>query len=198
MTKVKVIVAVAALALWGCTSYHDVVKEYPQYLINNQGASHLPTTSAASNYTMTPATQTHHYEFRSRQAGGRNVWVVEFGRLLEHTLESRDVQGAFGRLTRAGANDPRADLLVFDLQRYEFVDMGAHVALKVSHVRQGVEVFTRIYQADGDTQGGKMFWGGAYAMQNAVHQSTKHAVDEILRRLIADLNAPGRAAARNP
>jgi len=34
-----------------------------------------------------------------------------------------------------------------------------------------------------------MFWGGAFAQRNAVQQSTKHALDEILRQLITDLNA---------
>ena len=34
-----------------------------------------------------------------------------------------------------------------------------------------------------------MFWGGAFAMKNAVQQSTKLAIDNILRQLIADLNA---------
>ena len=33
-----------------------------------------------------------------------------------------------------------------------------------------------------------MFWGGAFAQKNAVQQSTKLAIDEILRQLIADLN----------
>lgn len=33
-----------------------------------------------------------------------------------------------------------------------------------------------------------MFWGGVFAQKNAVQQSTKLALDEILRQLIADLN----------
>lgn len=185
----KILLAAVALALWGCSIHHDVVAEYPQYLANNRGEARLPTTTAASNYALTPTTQTHHYEFRSSRAGYANVWVVEFGRLLDFTLQSPDVQGAFGRLIRTEPADPRGDKLVFDLQRYEFTDMGAHVTLQVSHVREGQRLFSRVYSASGDTQGGKVFWGGAFAMQNAIHQSTKHAVDEILRQVIADLNA---------
>jgi len=191
-----VIVAVAALALWGCSIHHDVVADYPQYLINNQGESHLPTTQAAQKYQLTPQTAAHHYEFRSGRAGYANVWVVEFGRLLDHTLQSRDVQSAFGRLVAARPGEPQDGLLVFDLMGYEFTDMGAHVSLRITHVRQGTQVFTRVYQSSGDAQGGKVFWGGAFAMKNAVQQSTKRALDEILRALIADLNAPVRSAAR--
>jgi len=32
-----------------------------------------------------------------------------------------------------------------------------------------------------------MFWGGGFAMKNAVQQSTKDAIDKVLTRLIADL-----------
>jgi hypothetical protein len=183
-------VAFVGLALGsGCTFTHDVVQDYPQYLINNQGESHLPRTSAASTYALTPATRSHHYEFRSALAGYANLWVVAFGQLLEVTLQSRDVQLAFGGLTPPGAEDPQAGTLVFDLQSYAFEDMGAHVTLQVSHRRAGAELFSKLYTADGSSQGSKMFWGGAFAMKNAVQQSTKQALDDILRQLIADLNA---------
>lgn len=33
-----------------------------------------------------------------------------------------------------------------------------------------------------------MFWGGAFAQKNAVQQSTMQAINEILVRLIEDLN----------
>jgi hypothetical protein len=59
-------------------------------------------------------------------------------------------------------------------------------------------VFEKIYQADGATQGGKMFWGGAFAMKNAVQQSSKLAIDSILRQLINDLNAQSSTHAAAP
>ena len=109
--------------------------------------------------------------------------------MLDDTLQSRDVQSAFGRLTKSDGEQPGDGLLVFDLQSYTYAELGAHVALKVTCRRGGQDVFSKVYTADGTTQGGKMFWGGAFAMKNAVQQSTKLAVDEILRKLIADLNA---------
>ena len=199
MRKLTIAVAALALALVsGCTIRRYVAEDYPQYLMNNQGESHLPSTSVASRYALTPGTSSQHYEFRSAMAGGANLWIVEFGRLLDATLQSRDVQGAFGSLTRSSVEDPGDGLLVFDLLHYEFSDMRAHVTLKITQRHGGAEVFTSVYQAEGDTQGGKVFWGGVFAMKNAIHQSTKLALDEILRRLISDLNAQARQAAVRP
>jgi hypothetical protein len=184
---------VLAMMLCGCSIKHEVVKDYPQYLINSRGESQLPTTKAASAYALTSTTAAHHYEFRSAMAGYANVWVVEFGKVLDATLQSEDVQKAFGKLTKAeGAQG--SGVLVFDLQTYTFTDLGAHVSLKVSMKRDGEPPFVKVYTADGATQGGKMFWGGAFAMKNAVQQSTKLAVDQILRQLISDLNAAESAS----
>jgi PBP1b-binding outer membrane lipoprotein LpoB len=179
----------AALVMSGCSIKHDVVKDYPQYLMNNQGNSHLPATSSASAYVVTPATQASHYEFRSAMAGYANVWVVEFGRLLDDTMQSSDVQAAFGKLMKVKNSDENGGLLVFDLQNYSYAELGAHITLKVTYRRGGKDVFSKVYQADGTTQGGKMFWGGAFAMKNAVQQSSKLALDHILMQLINDLNA---------
>jgi len=193
--KMLFAVAAAALVLSGCSIKHDVVKDYPQYLSNNQGQLQLPATSAASSYTVSPATQAHHYEFRSAMAGYANVWVVEFGRMLDDTLQSHDVQAAFGKLVKAQDGSVDDGLLVFDLQNYTYVELGAHVSLKVTYRHGGKDVFSKVYQADGTTQGGKMFWGGAFAMKNAVQQSSKLALDTILRQLVADLNAQSIAQA---
>ena len=54
--------------------------------------------------------------------------------------------------------------------------------------RNGTDVFEKTYMVDGETQGAKMFWGGVFAMKNAVQSSTKVALDEIFRQLILDLN----------
>jgi len=182
-------VVMAAALLSGCSIKHDVVKDYPQYLAGNQGEARLPSTRAASTWAMTPATQAHRYEFRSAMAGAANVWVVEFGKMLDDTLRSADVQNAFGSLVRADGAAGTGGKLVFDLQSYTYAELGAHVVLKVGYERDGTEVFNKVYMADGTTQGGKMFWGGAFAMKNAVQQSSKLALDTILRQLIDDLNA---------
>ena len=173
-----------------CTIRHMVADDYPQYLVKNAGAANLPHTDRAGQYALSQNTQRSSYEFRAFASGEANLWIVEFGRMLDDTLMSADVQKAFGSLQKAGdTSQGRNGLLLFDLQTYTFQEFGAHISLKVSLMRGGQEVFSKTYNQDGKTQGGKMFWGGAWAQKNAVQQSTKLALDEILRELIADLNA---------
>lgn len=185
----------AMVSLCSCTIRHAVQADYPRYLVNNSGSSNLPKTDRASQYFLTPNTQGYTYEFRSVMIGAANLWVVEIGKMLDDTLMSADVQAAFGGLEKVSdAGVGSRGTLTFDLQRYTFEQFGAHITLKVSLSRAGKTVFESTYVQDGKTQGGKMFWGGVFAQKNAVQQSTKLALDAILRQLITDLNASALSA----
>jgi hypothetical protein len=120
--------------------------------------------------------------------GYANNWVVDFGQMLDTTLQSKDVQGAFRRLEKRDAGGT-GNLIVFDLVAYSFSEFGAHVELKVTVQRDGVTPLVKTYRADGVTQGGKMFFAGVFGMKNAIQQSTKYSVDKILVALITDLNS---------
>ncbi len=180
------LVALIVLGTSACTIV--IEKDYPQYLVNNTGTANLPNTDKASEYFLTSNTQEHSYEFRAAVTGIANLWIVEFGKMLDDTLMSTDVQKAFGALQKVSevSGDSRG-LLIFDLQSYTFEGFGAHISLKISLSRLGQVVFSKTYTQDGKTQGGKMFWSGALGQKNAVQQSTKLALDEILRQLILDL-----------
>lgn len=184
------LVAVILLSTSACTIRHFIEQDYPQYLANNSGKTNLPKTDKASEYILTPATEQHRYEFRAAMTGAAHLWIVEFGKMLDDTLMSADVQKAFSALRKVSDMSAASNnLLIFDLQNYAFANFSAHVSLKISLSRSGQVVFSKIYTQDGKSQGGKMFWGGAFAQKNAVQQSTKHALDEILRQLISDLDA---------
>lgn len=187
----RVFVACVVLSsISACTIRHEIASDYPEYLANNEGEAQLPQTDKASGYYLDPDTQSFTYEFRAVTTGYANLWVVDFGKMLDDTLNSRDVQGAFGGLKKTpelalGAGD----VLIFKLNKYVFQNHAAEVSLSVSLSRAGIVTFSKSYSQIGQSQGGKMFWGGAFAQKNAVQQSTKLAIDEILRQLIADLNA---------
>lgn len=183
------LVALIVLGTSACSIRHVIEQDYPQYLVNNTGAANLPNTDKASEYFLTSNTQKHNYEFRAVATGYANLWIVEFGKMLDDTLMSTDVQKAFGALQKVSdvSGDSRG-LLTFDLQSYTFEDFGAHISLKISLSRLGQVVFSKTYEQDGKTQGGKMFWAGAFGQKNAVQQSTKLALDKILHQLISDLN----------
>ncbi len=176
----------AALTLSACSINHPIAKDYPQYLTNNQTTT-IGRTNLNTGYALTPSTASHHYEFRAMMTGAANLWVVEFGQILDQTLQSSQVQSAFGKLTKDIDTD--GNKLLFDLVQYQFNDFSAHVELRVTYSHSGQEVFSRSYRADGQGQGGKMLFAGAFGMKNAIQQSTKLALDEILGKLIADLNA---------
>jgi hypothetical protein len=77
---------------------------------------------------------------------------------------------------------------VFSLQNYQFSGFEATTALNISAYTDGREILSKAYVATGNSQGGKIFWGGGFAMKNAIQQSTKNAIDTILAEFIIDLN----------
>lgn len=186
--KVFLVFTIISLFSTGCSINHPVKDDYAQYLNKNSNKTSFPVTDVDAQYKLTPNTLDNKYEFRSALAGYANKWVVEFGQILDTTLQSSDVQHAFKRLEKNTSNNPNA-LLVFDLENYSFTDFGAKVALKVTYQRDNSTVFEKTYRASGITQGGKMFWGGAFGMKNAIQQSTKSAIDQILIELINDLKS---------
>lgn len=182
--------AMVMLAVASCTIEHQIDSDYSQYLVNNIDSSNLPHTDSASEYYLTPATQQYTFEFRSFMTGIGNLWIISFGNILDSTMMSADVQEAFGSIEKTYEKSANSDgLLLFELQSYTFEEFAANVSLKISLIRSGEEVFSNTYSEVGRSQGGKMFWGGVFAQKNAVQQSTKLALDEILRQLINDLNA---------
>lgn len=191
--KHSVFAALLLFGVSGCAIHHEIANDYAQYLANNIGASNLPKTDRASEYSLTRNTQEHSYEFRAVTTGYGNIWIVEFGKMLNDTLLSDDVQAAFGSLKKTENAAASDGLLVFDVQNYSFSDFSAHLKLNIALYRSNKLAFSKVYSEDGKSQGGKMFWGGAFAQRNAVQQSTKLAVDEILRELISDLNKTGKA-----
>ncbi|SFG92244.1 hypothetical protein SAMN05518865_12327 [Duganella sp. CF458] len=194
----RIAIVSAALALTtACSVNRPVADDYGTYLGNNVKTGNLPSARIADRYYLPPATQAHRYEFKSVMGGYANTWVVEFGKVLDATMRSSDVVAALGSVSKAG-NDKSGsgNTLVFELQRYTFEDHGAHLELAISIRNAKGEVFRKVYDADGRTQGGKMFWGGAFAMKNAVQQSTKLAMDDILVRFIRDAASTSLASTR--
>ncbi|HWR72615.1 MAG TPA: hypothetical protein VN604_05570, partial [Nitrospirota bacterium] len=98
----KLIVAgVLFSVLAGCSIKHYIASDYGVYLSKNEGTAKLEKTAVNSEYLLTQNTAEHQYKFRSATVGYVHVWVVEFGKMLESSLQSKDVQESFGRLTRS-------------------------------------------------------------------------------------------------
>ncbi|MEA1889322.1 MAG: hypothetical protein U9N50_06010 [Pseudomonadota bacterium] len=69
-----------------CTIQHVIEKDYPEYPVNSTGTASLPNTDKASEYILTPNMQQHCYEFWAVSTGYANLWIVEFGKMLDDTL----------------------------------------------------------------------------------------------------------------
>ncbi len=180
--------AMLVLASAGCA--HDVARDYPDYLAGNAGKSALGRTNAASQYLLPERSRSLSYSFRAFSTGVANKWVVDIGRMLDDQLQSADVQSAFNGLEKVTVpNGVRTGLLQFELQRYSFDDFSANVAMKITYYNAGQTMLARDYAAVGRSQGGKMVLAGAFGQKNAIQQSTKLALDQILTQLIDDLNA---------
>jgi hypothetical protein len=183
---------ITMLATSTCACSHLIETDYPQYLSNNAGSANLPATNSAREYSLTIDTQHHHDEFRAFTTGAAHLWIIEFGKMLDDTLQSAEVQTAFGTLKKTTSSDTGSDILIFDLIEYSFEESGARISMDISMFSGGKEIFTKNYIEDGRTEGSRIFWGGASAQKNAVQQATKSAMDEILRDLITDMNAENK------
>jgi hypothetical protein len=181
--KALVLMVVLALAS-GCATV--VTDDYKGYLQNNQGQQ-LPALGYDAQYVITPNTKTHSIQIQSGMAGIGNSWEVKFGTVLEETLHSADVQKAFTSLKESSGADKGVRVITFDLNSYDFSSHRAKVKITISAAKDGKTILQKMYQAEGISQGGKMFWGGGMAMKNAVQQSTKSAMDTILTSFLSDL-----------
>lgn len=187
VTKLSILIGLVALST-GCSIRHVVSADYTRYLTNNEGSYQLPHTDYVAEYILTPNTANHNYEFRAAAVGYAHLWVVNFGKILEKTLESKDVQNAFKKLSKAdGKGTPGILVINFNLVDYEFAGFESTVKLQITASKDGSILFDQTYFEKGISQGGKMFFAGPFGMKNAIQQSTKSAIDRILTLSLSDM-----------
>lgn len=183
-----VMMAGVILMLSACTLPHYIHSDYPQYLANNSGQTVFPRISVKAYYYLDEQTQNYHKEIRSIMTGAANQWIVEFGPILDYTMQFGDIHRAFVSLEKTDTPSPINDLLLsFKLVDYRFEGFEATVSLRITASYKGAVILEQLYEATGRSQGGKMFWAGAFGMKNAIQQSTKLALDNILARFMSDL-----------
>lgn len=183
----KTIPAALMLSLFtlavGCS--HQVMDSYPRYLSNNRGTLNLPPVADPVTYELTPASENHRRIIRSASAGWANKWILEFGKAMHATMASEDVRMAAPRLAR-GPN-AGAVHLEMNVEEFDFRNHHAYLTLNVRAFKDNALLGQKRYQAEGNSQGGKMFWGGAAAMRNAMQQSSKAAIDQVVMQMFSDL-----------
>ena len=188
--KLSVVIGIVVVFSSGCSIRHVVSEDYSQYLLNNEGNYRLSPIDCSAEYILTPSTENHNYEFRAATVGYAHLWIVRFGEMLEKTLQSKDVQSAFRRLSKAKEHGTSREMLIkFNLLDYKFEGFEARVTLQITSLKDGITVLDETYFEKGISQGGKMFWAGPFGMKNAIQQSTKNALDKILSHFIHDMQS---------
>lgn len=176
------------LASTGCSINHHVAEDYGDYLINNPNKQGIPKTALSTEYKKTDRTTDNHYEFRAISVGYANLWVVDFDNILDETLKSDEIQSAFDGLTESSGNSGSKNLIIFNLIDYKYLDYGADIKLNIVLKKNDIEVINKDYTSSGEGQGIQMWAGGVFGMMDAIHDSTKSAMDKILIEFINDIN----------
>lgn len=170
----------------GCSINHPVAKDYDEHLAKYGTETSLPKSELKSTYIIEDKTQNHNYQFRAATVGYAHLWIVEFGKILDQTVNADYVQSAFGKLEKGESKD--GDLVEFELKSFEFKDYRAYTSLNIKVLKSGSEVLNKTYTSEGSSQGGQMWAAGPFGMKNATLKSTKNSIDKILEEFINDLN----------
>ncbi|MEM5530193.1 hypothetical protein WN093_15330 [Gammaproteobacteria bacterium AS21] len=188
-TVMKLLVAgVALVMVTGCSINHPVAKDYPAFLEKNANTVVLPETTIDADYLVEKTTQDHRYEFRAATVGYAHLWIVEFGKILDETLNAPYVQQSFTRLDKQlNSKSSNGHLIQFTLENYEFKNYRAYVSLKVDVMINQQLSSSQVYSAEGVSKGGKMWLAGPFGMKNATLESTKSALDKILIEFIKNI-----------
>lgn len=190
MNKLSIFIISLILFSTGCSINHPVAKDYQAHLEKTQSDITLPKTPVKAAYAIEEATQTHRYEFRAATVGYAHLWIVEFGDILDKTLQADYVQSAFGRLDKTSLDlREKGKSITFDLRSFEFKNYKAYTTMNIKVSKDSQLILNKSYTAQGSSQGGKMWAAGPFGMKGATLQSTKQSIDSILKQFINDLNA---------
>src|SRR5216684_146940 len=113
------------LGTTGCSIQHVIEKDYPQYLAKNPTEPPVNKPQNKAVYTLTQPTLNHRTEFRAATAGYANLWIVEFGKMLDESLKSTPYSPFF-------STDSSPLKVEFDLQKYEFKNFQTYLTMKVT------------------------------------------------------------------
>jgi len=132
-------------------------------------------------------------EVHSWMTGIAHSWDARPGQMLKQVADVElpqmfswyELTPAY-RPPAAGAARPLALQLTVPSYRFE----NFHATVSVHAIARGsgeASLFEKTYTKDGDTQGGKMFWGGAFAMKSAILQSSHDAYKKVFADRRQDL-----------
>ena len=187
MDGVRIMLALAVLACAGCAHQVTFDKPAPYVVASTK-------VDAGVTVVVDAATVARKVPIRAMMTGLAHSWEVEPGDMLKQVAEI-ELPQVFSRYEMTSAYvEPaagRKNLVVeLSLPDYSFSDFHATVAVNAKVYTQGRRLlFDKTYKAEGETQGAKMFWGGAFGMKSAIRQSSLDAFKKAFTELRSDLLA---------
>ncbi len=174
---------VLSLALLTSACAHQVAFQDINYRVSEQPRPEALTAvvSQAERARVVPV--------RSVMTGVAHSWDAEPGAMLVQVAEVELPQmfERFRLLDSAEGQDG-SYVLHLAVPRYTFANFRASLTL---HARlmdpDGMELLDRLYEAEGPGRGGRMFFGGAFAMKSAMRTSSIEAFQQAFAQLRADL-----------
>ncbi len=129
---------------------------------------------------------------RSFMTGIAHSWEAQPGDMLKQVAEIELPQMfsdyEFSTTYRERTGEPKFIVLVLEVPSYEFEDFRAKVKVTATVYGEGkTQLLRKTYAAEGFTQGGKMFWGGAFAMKSAIRQSSFDAYKQVFEQMRPDV-----------
>lgn len=168
--------------LVGCA--HNISNGFDVYL--KEHPSSLSKINIPVSYSIDPNTQNMVYSFRCFSTGIANKWIIKVGDMLKDYLEIKGPQ-IFKEFVPYNKDSSIPIHIDFAITNYAFKGFQAYVGMKITVYKNNQLLFAKNYNAIGVREGGKIFWGGAYAQRYAVHQSSQSAFDSIMTQFLNDL-----------
>jgi hypothetical protein len=148
-----------------------------------------------------PDTLNRTVSVRSFMTGIANSWDVQPGEMLKQVADI-ELPQMFDRYTFATANaEPSSTMpgvtLQLTIPDYAFSDFHAKITVHATAYAAGhPPLLDKSYSEQGESQGSKMFWAGAFGMKSAIRQSSLDAYKKIFVTLRGDLKRALDASAK--
>ncbi len=130
----------------------------------------------------------------SAMAGVVNEWEVQPGEMLKQVSDIEFPQMfdhyEFSSSYPSKETGKQVAIVELSLVKYEFADFHATITMRavLSRFDEGKHILLdRTFSESGSTQGGKMFWGGAFSMKSAIRQSSIEAYRKMFKDLREEL-----------
>jgi capsid portal protein len=169
----------------GCALQHQVTFDNPErYTIQTPRQPREVVVVIDAN------TRARKVAINAAMTGAANNWIVEPGDMLKQVAEI-ELPQMFARYELSDVyKEPTNNGVTLELgvSNYTFDSFRAKISVLATAYGTGKQELLRTrYYAEGESQGGLMFLGGAFGMKSAIRQSSLDAYKKIFADIRTDL-----------